>query len=299
MSHYPSKTRRRPHTATATATQGVGRIGPWSARPDEDLLVEYAEKGTREAFEELVHRYEREMYGYLRRFLRSAELAEDAFQAAFLQVHLNCRQFDPRRKFRPWLYRIATTRAIDLMRQNRRHKAISLNAEPSDRGSSERADGPRPREFPRCGPQRAVRSRRSGPGNSIGRGPLSRTAQGSARAGDVPRAQIPGSRRHARNSAGLGEEPIARGHVAPPGIPVCPDEECQLRRERDRSWQSYRRWLAEQCYTISMHCGPVPYNRQQGPRLAASRHQLGGFSRPAVRNARNVADHALGFRVNQ
>ena len=136
MSHYPSTTRSKPRTATAMATQGVGRTGPWSTRLDEDLLLEYAEKGTREAFEELVHRYERELYGYLRRFLRSAELAEDAFQAVFLQLHLNCRQFDPGRKLRPWLYRIATTRAIDLMRQNRRHRAISLNVEPSDRGSS-------------------------------------------------------------------------------------------------------------------------------------------------------------------
>ena len=164
MSHCPSKTRRRPHTAAAMATHGVGKIGPWSARPDEDLLVEYAEKGTREAFEELVHRYEGELYGYLRRFLQSAELAEDAFQAAFLQVHLNCRQFDPCRKFRPWLYRIATTRAIDLMRQNRRHKAISLNAEHVGPRFEHGAAGPKPREFPRRGPQRTVRGRRNGPG---------------------------------------------------------------------------------------------------------------------------------------
>ena len=67
--------------------------------PDEDLLAEYAEKGTRDAFEELVHRYEGEMYGYLRKYVRNAELAEDAFQATFLDVHLKCRQFDPRRRF--------------------------------------------------------------------------------------------------------------------------------------------------------------------------------------------------------
>jgi RNA polymerase sigma-70 factor (ECF subfamily) len=118
-------------------THDVGKVGPWSVWRDEDLLVEYAEKQTREAFEELVHRYQREMYRYLRRYLRSAELAEDASQGTFLRVHLKCRQFDPRRRFRPWLYRIATNRAIDLLRQNRRHKAVSLNAGTSDRGSSE------------------------------------------------------------------------------------------------------------------------------------------------------------------
>ena len=138
MSRCPSKTRRRPHTTTTTMIHEVGKIGSWSVRSDEALLAEYAEKETREAFEELVHRYERKMYRYLRKYLRNAELAEDAYQATFLQVHLKCRQFDPCRRFRPWLYRIATNRAIDLMRQNRRHNnAVSLSAGTSDQGSSE------------------------------------------------------------------------------------------------------------------------------------------------------------------
>jgi RNA polymerase sigma-70 factor, ECF subfamily len=137
MSRCPSNTERRPHATTTTRRHEVGKIGAWSVRQDEDLLVEYVENETREAFEELVHRYEREMYGYLRRYLRSTELAEDAFQATFLQVHLKCRQFDPRRTFRPWLYRIATNRAIDILRHNRRHNTVSLNGGTSDQRSSE------------------------------------------------------------------------------------------------------------------------------------------------------------------
>jgi pantothenate kinase-related protein Tda10 len=66
----------------------VERTGEWSMRRDEDLLAEYVENKTREAFEELVHRYEREMYIYLRRYLRSAELAEDAFRLR--QIDLKC-----------------------------------------------------------------------------------------------------------------------------------------------------------------------------------------------------------------
>ena len=115
----------------------IGQIAAWSVRRDEDLLAEYVEKETREAFEELVHRYKRKIHSYLNRYLRNAELAEDASQATFLQVHLKCRDFDPRRRFQPWLYRIATNRAIDLLRRNRRHNAVSLNSGTSDRGSSE------------------------------------------------------------------------------------------------------------------------------------------------------------------
>jgi len=109
----------------ASRHSGPGQTS-WSACSDEDLLVRYARQGTREAFEELVHRYERELSSYLRRYLHSTHLAEDALQAVFLQVHLKCRVFDPQRPFRPWLYRIATNRAIDLLRKNQRWGAIRL-----------------------------------------------------------------------------------------------------------------------------------------------------------------------------
>ena len=95
----------------------------WSVCSDEDLLVHYARQGTREAFEELVHRYERELYSYLRNYLHSVHQAEEHIPTVFLQVHLKCREFDPQRRFRPWLYRIATSRAIDLL-HNRRWSAI-------------------------------------------------------------------------------------------------------------------------------------------------------------------------------
>ena len=67
------------------------------------------------------------MYNYLRRYLNDAELAEDAFQATFLQVHLKCDQFDEGRKFRPWLYAVATNQAIDARRKVMRHRMVSLD----------------------------------------------------------------------------------------------------------------------------------------------------------------------------
>ena len=78
-------------------------------------------------FAELVRRYERELYSYLRRYLGDAEMAEDAFQAAFLQVHLKCQQFEAGRSVRPWLYTIATNQAIDAQRRSRRHRMVSLD----------------------------------------------------------------------------------------------------------------------------------------------------------------------------
>jgi len=99
----------------------------WADRTDEELLSLYQKSGDREAFATLVGRYERELYSYLRRYLGDAVMAEDAFQASFLQVHLKCQQFEEGRKVRPWLYTIATNQAIDAQRRNKRHRMVSLD----------------------------------------------------------------------------------------------------------------------------------------------------------------------------
>jgi RNA polymerase sigma-70 factor, ECF subfamily len=96
-------------------------------RRDEELMSEYVQTGSQPAFQELVRRFEREIYSYLRHYLGDAHLAEDAFQATFLQLHLKCHQFEPGRRLRPWLYTIAGNQATDLLRRNRRHKAMSLS----------------------------------------------------------------------------------------------------------------------------------------------------------------------------
>jgi len=94
---------------------------------DEELLLEYRDHGNRPAFEELVRRYEKELYGYLRSYLSDADMAEDVFQQTFLQVYLKCDQFEPERKLRPWLYAVATNQAIDHQRRFGRHRMASLD----------------------------------------------------------------------------------------------------------------------------------------------------------------------------
>ena len=103
---------------------------------DEELLLRYRTTNDPEIFAQLVQRYERELFSYLRRYLGTAEMAEDVFQAAFLQVHLKCDQFEEGRRFRPWLYTIATNQAIDAQRRNRRHRMVSID-QTGDRNDEE------------------------------------------------------------------------------------------------------------------------------------------------------------------
>ncbi|MFM7042478.1 MAG: RNA polymerase sigma factor [Planctomycetaceae bacterium] len=108
-----------------TAVEGNGASG--GTVQDEELLRRCQSGGDPAAFETLVRRYERELFSYLRRYLGNAEMAEDVFQATFLQVHLKKDQFEEGRRFRPWLYTIATNQAIDAQRRNRRHRMASLD----------------------------------------------------------------------------------------------------------------------------------------------------------------------------
>jgi RNA polymerase sigma-70 factor (ECF subfamily) len=114
-----SCTTKIPNRKTTTAA-----YADWT---DEALLLEYRQYQDRPAFEHLVKRYERELYNYLRHYMSDAEMAEDAFQTTFLQVHLKCDQFEEGRKFRPWLYRIATNQAIDAQRKRKRRRMYSLD----------------------------------------------------------------------------------------------------------------------------------------------------------------------------
>lgn len=110
---------------------GVGTVPvmTYAELSDEQLLLRYRTEREERIFAELVRRYEVELYNYLRRFVGSAELAEDAFQATFLQVHLKCDQFDSEKRLKPWLYMIATNKAIDSKRRANRQRTISLDLE--------------------------------------------------------------------------------------------------------------------------------------------------------------------------
>lgn len=93
---------------------------------DEELLELFRSTHDNAWLEQLVYRYERDLYNYLRRFLGDSQYAEDVFQATFLQIYLKADQFDTQRKFRPWLYMVATNQAIDAQRRNKRHQHASL-----------------------------------------------------------------------------------------------------------------------------------------------------------------------------
>lgn len=106
---------------------GHGRAAASRGRSDEQLLADYR-AGDKSSFAELVGRYQRELYHFLVRFLGNRAAAEDVFQETFLQVHQSAEQFDPQRRFRPWLFTIAANKARDLIRSQARRPTNPLQA---------------------------------------------------------------------------------------------------------------------------------------------------------------------------
>jgi RNA polymerase sigma-70 factor (ECF subfamily) len=113
---------------------------PLDEPSDEELLARLR-LGDREVFGPLVRRYERELYGYLRRYVGDDELAADVFQNTFVAVFVKIRQYEPGRPARPWLYAVATHQAIDALRRQGRQAGRTAAPLPPPAGDDPADDG--------------------------------------------------------------------------------------------------------------------------------------------------------------
>ena len=111
----------------AAPSSNMSQATKSSAPSDEALLAAYRH-GDRSSFSRLVERYQRELFHFLIRFVGDRAAAEDLFQESFLQVHQSSNQFDPQRRFRPWLFTIAANKARDYLRAQARRPANQLQA---------------------------------------------------------------------------------------------------------------------------------------------------------------------------
>jgi RNA polymerase sigma-70 factor (ECF subfamily) len=83
-------------------------------------LVEDARRGDQAAFGELVQRYERRLIRVIRRFVADQEHSRDLAQETFLRAYNRLDQFDPSRRFGPWLFRIGVNLTLDELRKRKR-----------------------------------------------------------------------------------------------------------------------------------------------------------------------------------
>jgi RNA polymerase sigma-70 factor (ECF subfamily) len=95
-------------------------------------LVELVRQGDRDAFGDLVRRYENRLISVIRRFVRDWETARDLAQEGFLKAYERLDQFDPSRRFAPWLFRIGVNVALDHLRKTKRRGWLALFSQRRD-----------------------------------------------------------------------------------------------------------------------------------------------------------------------
>ncbi|HEX6963920.1 MAG TPA: sigma-70 family RNA polymerase sigma factor [Lacipirellula sp.] len=112
------------------------------AAPTDARLVEAALKGDRDAFGDLVVRYQDRLFNTMLRIAGSREDAADAVQDAFVQAYRKLDSFRGDAQFFTWLYRIAMN--IALSRRRRRRPVSSLDVAKTDAGDEpmDAATGP-------------------------------------------------------------------------------------------------------------------------------------------------------------
>jgi RNA polymerase sigma-70 factor, ECF subfamily len=107
-------------------------------------LVEDARHGDKDAFGQLVLRYEQRLLRVVARFVSDPELARDLAQDTFLRVYERLATFDPSRRFGPWLFRIGVNLTLDYLRKRKRRGRWALFSDsPSDRPPDPATPDPR------------------------------------------------------------------------------------------------------------------------------------------------------------
>ncbi len=94
--------------------------------------IKRAAKGDPSAFEELLLRYQGQIYNLCLRMTANPEDAADITQEAFLKAWKNLEKFQFESTFSTWLYRIASNCCLDFLRSQKRHPTVSLTIENED-----------------------------------------------------------------------------------------------------------------------------------------------------------------------
>ncbi len=103
---------------------------------EDTEVIKEARHGNRSAFDELVHRYDKQVLSIAARYVNQADDAKDIYQEVFMRVYRSLPGFQERSEFSTWLYRITTN--VCLTHGSRRNKhAHRMQSHNRDEGDTE------------------------------------------------------------------------------------------------------------------------------------------------------------------
>jgi RNA polymerase sigma-70 factor (ECF subfamily) len=89
---------------------------------NESELIGQLKRGDKEAFRTIVEKHKDQIYNTCLSFLHHSEDAEDTAQEVFIEVFESIGSFQEKSSLSTWIYRIATTKSLELIRKRNRKK---------------------------------------------------------------------------------------------------------------------------------------------------------------------------------
>jgi RNA polymerase sigma-70 factor (ECF subfamily) len=100
-------------------------------------LMASAQKGSESDYRQLLKELSEAIKYYLLSRFGSQHFVEDCVQESLIAIHQARHSYDPRRRFRPWLFAIVRHKAIDSLRRQRSHDNLvqqSRQVQPDEAG---------------------------------------------------------------------------------------------------------------------------------------------------------------------
>ncbi len=98
---------------------------------DTDLIIQ-AQKGDQNAFEQLVHRYDRNVLSIALRYAINEDDAKDLYQEVFIRVYRGLNNFRFQSEFSTWLFRITTNVCLTYRNRSKEHLKVSIHKDYDD-----------------------------------------------------------------------------------------------------------------------------------------------------------------------
>lgn len=107
---------------------------------DEELILEFQQNNTIQAYEILVQRFKNPLTNFVFRFLGDYEACTDVVQETFIKVYKNKDSYKSIAKFSTWIYTIAGNLAKTELQRRKRRKLFSISSYGEDEESFEIPD---------------------------------------------------------------------------------------------------------------------------------------------------------------
>ena len=97
---------------------------------EDNELIRQAQTGDTSAFEELVHRHDKQVLTIAARYVTSSDDAKDIYQEVFIRVYRGLKRFKFQSEFTTWLHRITVNVCLTHRSRQRRHTLVPIDGDP-------------------------------------------------------------------------------------------------------------------------------------------------------------------------